>query len=236
MDDADADPRNSLRSCGMVTAASRTGSRAQGGLGRRIRRLRRAVLVRRRLLATLLAATAVLAGVRAAEAPPEPTVPVVVAREDLPGGSAVDVADLEVRDLSPDDAPEGTATSPEEVTGRLLAAPVRRGEPVTDVRLVAPGLLDGYPGLVAAPVRVADAAVVALLEVGDRVDLVATSPEDAAARVVVRAAPVVAVPAPGPQDAGPLTGRLLVVAVDAESALELAGASVASVLSVLLSH
>jgi Flp pilus assembly protein CpaB len=184
----------------------------------------------------VLAATAVLAGVRAAEAPPEPTVPVVVAREDLPGGSAVTVADLEVRALSPDDAPEGTATRPEEVEGRLLAAPVRRGEPVTDVRLVAPGLLDGYPGLVAAPVRVADAAVVGLLEVGDRVDLVATNPEDAAARVVVRAAPVVALPAPGPQDTGPLTGRLLVVAVDAESALDLAGASVRSVLSVLLSH
>ena len=33
-----------------------------------------------------------------------------------------------------------------EAVGRTLAAPVREGEPVTDVRLVAPSLVAGYPG------------------------------------------------------------------------------------------
>jgi Flp pilus assembly protein CpaB len=206
------------------------------GLRGRLRRARRAVLVRRRLLAAVLAATAVLAGVRAAAEPPDPTAPVVVARHDLAGGSAVTVADLEVRDLPRDDVPSGAASRPADVAGRLLAAPLRRGEPVTDVRLVAPGLLDGYPGSVAAPVRVADAAVVGLLEVGDRIDLVAATPEPGPARVVVRRAPVVALPEPGPHDAGPASGGLLVVAVDSDTALALAEASVSSVLSVLVSR
>ena len=51
-----------------------------------------------------------------------------------------------------------------ELTGRVLAAPVRRGEPVTDVRVVGPGLWSQVPaGQVAAPVRLADLAVATLL-------------------------------------------------------------------------
>lgn len=189
------------------------------------------------MLAALLAATAVLAGVRATAAPPGPTAAVLVARTDLPGGAPVDADDLELRELPADAVPEGATTRAVEVAGRVLAAPVRRGEPVTDVRLVAPGLLDGYPGLVAAPVRVADAAVVGLLEVGDRIDLVATSPEQSsAATVVVRGAPVVAVPTPDARHDGMSAGGLVVVAVAPEEALRLAGAAVSSVLSVLLTR
>jgi Flp pilus assembly protein CpaB len=182
----------------------------------------------------VLAATAVLTGVRAAASPADPTAPVVVAAADLPGGTTVGAADLTVAALPVDEVPEGSMQVPEQVAGRVLAAPVRRGEPVTDVRVVAPGLLEGYPGLVAAPVRVADAAVVALLEVGDRVDLVATRPDSASATVVVSDAPVVALPDPGGSGEGPLAGGLVVVAVDDEAALRLAEASVSSVLSVLL--
>jgi hypothetical protein len=118
----------------------------------------------------------------------------------------------------------------------LLAAPLRAGEPVTDVRLVGPGLLAGYPGAVLAPVRVADAGAVGLLEVGDVVDVVATSPETGRAGAVAGRVPVVALPrstttATGPELQG---GRLVVLAVDEATALRLAEGAVASVLSVVL--
>ncbi|MDX6325961.1 MAG: hypothetical protein QOK15_2315 [Nocardioidaceae bacterium] len=205
-----------------------------------LRRLRRSVLVHRRSLAAALAGLAVLSGFRAAAAPPERTVDVVVAGHDLPGGSVVDAEDLETSRYPVDRAPDGAQQSVATLAGRVLAAPVRRGEPVTDVRLVAPGLLDGYPGRVAAPVRVADADAVALLRVGDRVDLVAASPEGGDATVVVAGAPVVALPDPS-SSAGGLAGGgvldgggLVVVAVTTSEALALAQAAVTAVLAVIL--
>jgi Flp pilus assembly protein CpaB len=203
-----------------------------------VRRVRREVLVRRRLLAACLAGLAVLTGFRAVAAPPEPTTEVVVARRDLPGGSVVAAGDLRTAAYGEDDVPDGARSEPESLAGRVLAAPVRRGEPVTDVRLVAPGLLEGYPGLVAAPVRVADAGAVTLLRVGDHVDLLAADPRRATATVLVAAAPVVAIPDLQDQDTGIAgaagSGGLLVVAVTDAEAVALASASVTSVLSVVL--
>ena len=76
----------------------------------------------------------------------------------------------------------------------MLAAPLRQGEPVTDVRLVGPSLTEGYDGLVAVPVRLPDAGAVSLLQVGDQIDLVATDPEAATARTLAADVPVVALP------------------------------------------
>jgi Flp pilus assembly protein CpaB len=193
------------------------------------------VLARRRPLAALLAALAVLTAVRAASAEPDPTVEVVVAATDLPGGAPVTAADLAVARFREDSLPAGVLGSAGEAIGRVLAAPVHRGEPLTDLRLVAPGLLDGYPGLVATPVRVADAASVGLLRVGDRVDLVAADPEGRVARSVARGAPVVALPRPDVADRDLARGGLVVVAVPEPEALVLARVAVSQVLSYVLS-
>lgn len=199
------------------------------------RRVRRTVLVRRRSLAAVLAGLAVVTGVRAASMPPVETTPVLVAASDLAGGSRLGSEDLTTVELPVDAVPAGALPDAEVVEGRTLAAPVRSGEPLTDVRLVAPGLLDGYPGLVAAPVRVADPAAVRLLGVGDRVDLVAASPDGAGATVVAEGAAVVAVPGHDPGD-GLVGGALLVVAVPPNEALALAEAAVRAVLSVVLNR
>ena len=54
--------------------------------------------------------------------------------------------------------PAGALRDVTALLGRVLAAPVRRGEPITDVRLVGPSLLGATTaGLVAVPVRIADA-------------------------------------------------------------------------------
>ena len=212
-------------------------TRASGRRTRLTRRLvttRRAVLARRRPLAALLAGVAVLAGLRAVAPPPVPTVEVLVAARDLSAGSVVGSDDLLPAAYSPGLAPHGLADDP---VGRVLAAPLRQGEPVTDVRLVGPSLTEGYDGLVAVPVRLPDAGAVALLRVGDRIDLVATDPEVGTARTLASSVPVVALPqATANGDGAGITGRLLVVGASETVAEDIAAAAVRDYLSFAFSR
>jgi len=200
------------------------------------RRARRAVLARRRPLAALCAALAVLSTVQAARGPVTPTVPVLVARDDLVSGRPLAAGDLVVREYAEGTEPAGLVTEPADAVGRTLAAPLREGEPLTDVRLVGPGLLDGYPDLVVTPVRVADADAVRLVAVGDRVDLVASDAESGQTEQVATGVPVVAVPRPRAQGAALESGALLVVAVSRTESLALARAAVSSFLSLAWSR
>jgi Flp pilus assembly protein CpaB len=200
------------------------------------RTVRRAVLSRRRPLAALCAAGAVLAAVHAVRPSPGPTVTVDVAAHDLRSGAVLRDGDLVPRTYPAGLAPVGSAVY---ALGRTLAAPVRAGEPVTDVRLVAPSLLDGYPGRVALPVRIADAAAVGLLRSGDRVDLVAADPRRGTASYVAMGVPVLAVPAPDSEQAGgsaSLTGRLVVVGALPSDVGRIAGAAATELLSVVVSR
>ena len=197
------------------------------------RRVRRTVLARRRPLAAVLAALAVGAAVQAASPPAPPTRLVLTAARDLPAGTVVTHGDLARVAFAPGSVPVGVVASASAAVGRTTAAPLRAGEPVTDVRRVGASLLDGYPGLVAAPVRIADPGAVGLLRVGDRVDGVAADPQGrAATEVVAEGAVVVSLPE---VDEGALaTGGLVVLAVPEETAHELAGAGVTRYLSVLI--
>ncbi len=200
-----------------------------GRLRRARRAVRRAVLARRRLLAALLVGVAVLAGLRATMPPPPPTTQVTVAARDLAAGVVLGESDVVSVDYPPDRAPQRIA---EDVVGRRLAAPLRQGEPVTDVRLVGPALVAAYPGLVAVPVRLPDSAAVGLLAAGDRIDVYAAAPRRGGARLVAAAATVVTVPASAAEpDSGPLSGRLVVLAVPAATVGALADAAVQDFLS-----
>jgi pilus assembly protein CpaB len=119
------------------------------------------------------------------------------------------------------------------VIGRALSGPVRRGEPLTDARFRPAGLLGTRdPASVAVPVRLADAAVVHLLHVGDRVDVLAARADaPLPARTVASAVPVVAVPKPSPDTD---EGALIVVATGRDQAATLARAAVDSRLSVTI--
>jgi Flp pilus assembly protein CpaB len=204
----------------------------------RLRRPRSPVQTLRRALAALLAAGALVLALRpppAADAG-TPTAPVVVAAAELATGTTLTAGDLRVALLPRDTAPGGRAEDPSTLVGRRLAAAVRIGEPVTDVRLVGPGLTSGLPaGQVAAPVRLADLAVTALVRTGDHVDVLATAPDAATAEVV--AAHVLVLAAPGPagdsssarDDAG-----LLVLAVDDGTAARLAAVATTATLTVSL--
>lgn len=96
--------------------------------------------------------------------------------------------------------------------------------------------------LVSAPVRIADAAAVALLRPGDRVDVIA-APDSATGeagkpRLVATAARVADVPRPGGTGpgggTGPDGGALVVLSVPRATATALAGAGMTSQLAVTL--
>ncbi len=200
------------------------------------RRVRRSVLARRRLLAAVAAAAAVAAGLQATAAPPAETTLVLTASRDLPSGTVLAPGDLEAVPFDPDTVPSGVIASRSAAVGRTTAGPVRAGEPVTDVRMVSGSLLAAFPGDVATPVRIGDPAAVALLEVGDRVDVLAADPQGRSEAVVVAEdAPVIAIPrAESPSVATP--GALVVLATSDETAREIATAAVARYLSVVLNH
>ena len=166
----------------------------RGRLGDARRAVRRGVLRRRRLLSALCVGGAVLLGLQAAAPAPPPTVLVLTAARDLPAGTVLRGGDVAPVRFRPDSAPDGRPARAA-VVGRTLAAPLRRGEPVTDVRLVGPSLLRGYPGLVAVPARIPDPGTVALLRVGDRVDLMVTETDGSSSRLLAGDVPVLALPA-----------------------------------------
>lgn len=200
-----------------------------------LRRLRRAVLARRRLLAALSAAVAVAAGLQAASPAAPARTPVLTAARDIGAGVVVSAADLRRTPYDPDAVPTGAFTAESAAVGRTTTGPVRAGEPMTDARLVTASLLEGYPGLVAVPVRIGDAGAVRLLRVGDRVDLLAADPQSAsAARVVGRDVPVLAIPRESEQAPGPTNGALVVLGVPDTATRSVAQASVSAFLSVVI--
>ena len=128
------------------------------------------------------------------------------ARRDLPSGTVVQEGDLAPSAYSPDTVPADAVDDVDRVLGRTLAAPMSRGEVFTETRTVTGGLLRGYPGATAVPLRVTDAAVVDLLRVGDRVSFVVADPDGRSTpTLLLRDVPLVAIP--GRPTAGSATVR-----------------------------
>ncbi|MGH3341389.1 MAG: Flp pilus assembly protein CpaB [Carbonactinosporaceae bacterium] len=203
--------------------------------------LRRAVSWHRRLLAAGLAAGAAAFTISAVEPDRPDTVAVLATARDLPGGSPLSEGDLRVVELPAGVVPDGSISAGEPVVGQLLAGPARRGEPLTDARLVGPGLLRGYDeDLVAAPVRVADPGTARLVESGDVVDVVAAPTgmdadlAGSRAQVAASAVRVLAVPRGTDRAAALTEGALIVLATTPDTAVELARAAVTSRLTLTL--
>jgi Flp pilus assembly protein CpaB len=197
---------------------------------RRLRAVRHQLRRRRRLIAAALAAVAVLGALRTLAPPPPATVEVLVAARDLPSGALLAADDLMERAYPAELAPTGAATA---AAGRVLAAPVARGEVVTDVRLVGPGLARAQAGQTIVPVRLPDAGMAALLRAGDEVDLLATDPGTGDATLVAQDVTVLATPTGVPEGpAGGSGGALVVVGARADEAMRLTGAALTRFLTV----
>jgi Flp pilus assembly protein CpaB len=102
-----------------------------------------------------------------------PTVPVVVAAHDLPGGLTLGEDDLRVQRMPATWAPVGALASPDLVAGSVLTARIAAGEAVTASR-VARSILAGSVAEGRVAVTAVFASVPAGLTVADRVDAFAT--------------------------------------------------------------
>jgi pilus assembly protein CpaB len=209
----------------------------------RLRRPRSIAVALRLAASGLLAAVAVVLAVRpsagpARAAPGPATVTLTVAARDLPPGTAVTTSDLRAVGYPRALVPDGATADLARLTGRVLAAGVRKGEPITDARLVGAGLTSLLePGQVGAPIRPADLAVTELVRAGDRVDVLATPEGATEAQLVTARALVLAASSPrsgaGPNATGDAAG-LLLLAVDGPTAARLAAASAGATLTVAL--
>jgi pilus assembly protein CpaB len=174
---------------------------------------------------------------------------VVTAGRDLQPGATLTSSDLRQVRFTNAQLPAGAITEPGAAIGHQLGSAMRRGEPLTDVRLDDAGALASPGnGLVATPVRLADTRAAELLQPGMRIDVLAASSSSSAlaapgasaepAAVVAHEVTVVAVPSTtgsggSAGDVDPLDqdGALVVLATTPEQARMLAQAQVSDRLS-----
>lgn len=187
----------------------------------------------RRGLAALLALAAVaLAAGDLLRSDGSGTTHVVIAARDLPPGSVLAAQDLTPAAVPDEWVPDGALTGVDDAEGLTVAGPIRRGEIVTDTRLLTPRLTGAALGDVDArivPIRPADRAIVELLVAGDRVDILAADEETGDPRPIARNALVVLVP-----EVLDLDQRPVLVALPLEDASVLAAASLTRSLTVTL--
>jgi pilus assembly protein CpaB len=108
-----------------------------------------------------------------------PTVPVVVAAADVAVGTVLRATQLRIASWPASARPSGSFGSAGELIGRQLATPISAGEAVTMTRLAGPGLTAGLPPGYLATTAPVDAASVAIVHAGDRIDLMAPAGETA---------------------------------------------------------
>lgn len=190
----------------------------------------RFVIHHRRVIAACFAGLAVLFALSALK-PSTPGTPVVVARHDLLSGASLRADDLRTVTLPSGSQASHSWSSPDELVGRRIAAPLRQGEVLTDFRLLEPGLLAGYDkGLVLSTISISEPAQLASLRVGDHVNVVGSDPQgEAGSTIIARRAVIVSLPRPTDRD----ESVALALAVPEEVALQLATAGLRARMSVL---
>jgi len=151
---------------------------------------------------------------------------IVVAARDLSPGIELTAADVRLESRTATTVPDGSQADLTAVVGSVLAGPARRGEVLTDVRLVGRRLAEAAAGPDArmVPLHLADAALLDVIRPGDVVDVL-TAPDDAPdARPSVAATDAVVVLV-SEKPKGPGGDRVVLVALPAHRANELAGAA-----------
>ena len=126
--------------------------------------------------------------------------------------------------------PDGSQSDVGAVIGATLAGPARRGEVLTDVRVLGPRLAESVAGPDAriVPLPLADSALLDLVRPGDVVDVLAAGAEgsatDARPHLVATDAVVVLV-SEKPKGASSGSDRVVLVAVGAHAANAVAAAA-----------
>ena len=148
---------------------------------------------------------------------------VVVATRDLAPGITVTPDDVALSSRPAGTLPDGAVTTLDAAVGATLAGPSRRGEVLTDARVLGSRLtgLSVGPNARTVPVHLADAAVLDLIRPGDVVDVLGAPSADSTARPRLLAVGAVVVLVSGA--AG--EGRVVLVALPAAAAHTLAAAT-----------
>lgn len=151
---------------------------------------------------------------------------VVVALRDLGPGIRLTAEDIALRRLPAGTLPDGALTTLAAVVGATLTGPSRRGEVLTDTRVLGSRYaeLSVGPNARMVPLHLADAAVLGVIRPGDIVDVLGASSADSEARPRLLASDAVVVLV-SPADTGTGTDRVVLVALPAVPANALAGAS-----------
>jgi Flp pilus assembly protein CpaB len=197
----------------------------------------RTVLARRVAAAALV----LLAGVAALRPDPDTNrAQVVVAARDLSPGAALTRDDLRLEKRSALTIPDGSQSEIGAVVGSTLAGPARRGEVLTDVRLLGRRLAESAVGPDAriVPVHPVDSALADLVRPGDVVDVVAAS--DTAGQSnpkgpsVIAADAIVVLVSAKQKGQAAATDRVVLVALPAASAGAVAGAALTQTVTLTL--
>ncbi len=162
---------------------------------------------------------------------------VVVAARDLGPGAALSTDDVRIETRLVPTIPDGSESDVGSVVGSTLAGPARRGEVLTDVRLLGRRLAESAAGPDAriVPIHPADSALIDLVRPGDVVDVVAATEGSAQAtpHVVATDAIVVSVSAKGKAQST-TADRVVLVALPASSANAVAGAALVATVTLTL--
>ncbi|TPG35731.1 SAF domain-containing protein [Mycolicibacterium hodleri] len=160
---------------------------------------------------------------------------VVVAAHDLSPGVELVAADLRTESRLATTIPDGFQTATDDLVGATLTGPARRGEVITDVRVLSSRLAAATigPDSRIVPVHPTDAALLDLVRPGDVVDVVALSETAGGTaenrpRVVATNAVVVLVSAKT-KDVG--RNGVVLVALPVLAATEVAGASLSQAIT-----
>jgi pilus assembly protein CpaB len=188
----------------------------------------------RRLAIALLLCLAAAVAVHQLTPAPADSVTALAAARDLPAGASLTASDIAERQVPPGVMAAGSLRVHADAEGKQLAAPLRKGQLLTDAQLLGPGLLAGTPpGSAAVPLRMADPSSIQLVSPGQLVNVVLTGANgydrQAPSEVLATAVPVLWTSGQGGKTGEWLgtgeTDGLIVVAADPGQAARLAGAS-----------
>jgi Flp pilus assembly protein CpaB len=176
------------------------------------------------------AALVILAAVIALRSDPQgDRVEIVVAAHDLGSGVQLTADDVRLENRTAATVPDGSQSDIGAVVGATLAGPARRGEVLTDVRVLGPRLAQSVAGPDArlVPLPLSDSALLDLVRPGDVVDVLAGGSEagtDTPPRVVATDAVVVLV-SEKPKGAASGADRVVLVALPGHAANVVASAA-----------
>ncbi len=155
---------------------------------------------------------------------------IVVATRDLASGVELTADDVRLESRTAATVPDGSQSNVDAVIGATLAGPARRGEVLTDVRVLGPRLAESVAGPDAriVPLPLADSALLDLVRPGDVVDVLAAATSDTgvdARPQLVATDAVVVLVSEKPKGAASGSDRVVLVALPAHAANDVAAAA-----------